>query len=177
MSMSINNLISNYAYGYQNQLRPNLDRDDNGVWSEREVKNFASDYEASTGNKLDVDKLFKDYDKNVDGSFDASEIDKIYADDALNLSALTTQQNEDGDTLSLSPESTDWMSKMSGRQWSSLIGASFNSEQASSLLSNMMPTNNSLFTLSYAITQYGAAQAQNSSGLMSSLMSGLNSSI
>lgn len=173
MSMSINSLIANYSYGYQNKLRPNLDKNDDAVWSKSEVNNFARDYEKSTGSKLDVDKLFESYDKDTDGVLGASEIESVYADDALGLSALTVQ-NQDGDKLTLSAESKDWMSSMSGKQWSSLLSASFKSEQASSLIGNMLPSNNSLFSLSYAITQYGAAQSLSSA---SSLLSNLTGSI
>ena len=174
MAMSIDNLISNYSYGYKNNLRPNLDKNSDSVWSAQEVQRFANDYEKSTGSTIDVDKLFESYDSNADGVMGASEIDSIYSDDALGLNALTTTETDDGDTLQLSDAAANWMENISDKDLYTMLGQSFQADMASSLINTMMPASNSMFTLNYAMTSYASQQALSSA---SSLFSRLNASM
>lgn len=87
MATSINSVISNYTYTYNNQMRAKLDKDDNAVWDKSELTNYAKAYNAATGKNLDVDKLMEKY-ANEDGVIDYASQEKMRKDDALGFSVL-----------------------------------------------------------------------------------------
>lgn len=123
MSLSINDVTSKYMYtnSKTGQTRLNLDTSADGVWSEREVKNYAADYEAVTGKAIDVGAVFDTYDADKSGTLDYSEYDKLLSDDALGTADLValqeaadaalgeiTSKDEDGNNAALE----DWMSSL-----------------------------------------------------------------
>lgn len=105
MAMSVGNVISNYTYTYNNQMRGTLDKDDNAAWSKEELTNYAKDYSAATGKNLDVDSLFEKY-ANEDGVIDAAGQEKMYADDALGFIALKKASDAEKEAAASSTTST-----------------------------------------------------------------------
>ena len=88
MSLAINSTVSTYTYTYQNQMRANLDKDDDGLWSRSEVQNYADSYEKATGTALDVDNIMSTY-GNTNGYISYSSQNQMAADDTLGLSKLS----------------------------------------------------------------------------------------
>lgn len=90
MSMTIDGVVNKYAYtnSRTGQTRVNLDTNADAEWSEKEVKNYAADYEAATGKALDVKAVFDRYDSDKSGTLDYSEYDAAISEDALSVSQL-----------------------------------------------------------------------------------------
>lgn len=115
MSMTVNNVLSNYTYSYAGTNRPNLDKDSDGYWSRTEVDNYAADYKSATGEDLDVGAIFEKYDENGDGRLGYNEYKGVISNDALDIGTLTSMK-EKGETSAVKPEAdktTSSTSKMS----------------------------------------------------------------
>lgn len=182
MSMSVGNVMSAYTYQNGSQLRPTLDKNSDGSWSKQEVSRYASDYKSATGTELDVDKIFDKYDSDGSGSLGVAEYESAIADDALGTKRLSELQSQQKpavttETKNDSNELGSWMDSLNSLQKNSLTRATFMAEQTSSLINSMMPANNSLSTLTYAIAQYDNAKIAASAGLSGSLSSLLDTSV
>jgi len=89
MSVSINGALSQYTYSYQNQMRVNLDKNDDAFWDKSELQAYADAYQKATGTALDVNKLIEKY-GNEDGLIDYAAQQQMYKDDALGFSKLSS---------------------------------------------------------------------------------------
>jgi len=94
LSMSVNNILSNYTYTYQSERRPILDQNYDSVWSKDEVAKYAEDYKSATGTQLDVDAIFKQYDADSSGSLEFTEYEAAADNDAFGISLLSQKQSE-----------------------------------------------------------------------------------
>ncbi len=113
MSMSVNNVLSNYTYTYQSERRPILDQNYDSVWSKDEVSKYAEDYKAATGTSLDVDAIFKQYDKDSSGALEFAEYETAADNDAFGISLLSQKQAEANSQLGSSanqPENSNGVS-------------------------------------------------------------------
>ncbi|MDR1194544.1 MAG: hypothetical protein LBK98_10360 [Peptococcaceae bacterium] len=88
MSLTVGNVVANYTYTYQNKLRPRLDKDDNGYLGKAEISNYASAYQKTTGQTLDVDKIMSTYDEDGDDRLSYREQDQMNLADALGMDNL-----------------------------------------------------------------------------------------
>lgn|GEM_PF-2004947 len=125
MSLAINSTVSTYTYTYQNQMRANLDKDDDGLWSRSEVQNYADSYEKATGTALDVDNIMSTY-GNTNGYISYSSQNQMAADDTLGLSKLSAlyQSSLSSSTTGSSSSSTSSSSSSSSTSTSSTISSS-----------------------------------------------------
>lgn len=99
MATNVNSVINSYTYTYNNQLRPKLDKDNDGTWNKSELQNYADAYKKATSKTLDVDKLIEKY-GNEDGVIDAKGQDKMWKDDALGFSVLQGAASSTSSTTS-----------------------------------------------------------------------------
>jgi hypothetical protein len=79
--------VRNFTYAYNGQLQPLLDKNNDGLWSEGELNNYAEAYNKATGRELDVAAILEKY-GNGSGAIDPTNQALMKKDDALQLKNL-----------------------------------------------------------------------------------------
>jgi len=176
MSLSVNSMLSSYTSTYNNQLYRGVDRNKDGAFSKQEVNKFAADYEESTGVKLDVEGLFKAYDVDVNGALSGEEYKKVVSDDAMGMSALYGETQEEPvaqETQSSGSSDISWLADLNLTEKNSLVQSTFRAETTGNLLNAMFGSIN-LFSMNNAIAQYTNTKMYNSAQFMNTMFSSIN---
>lgn len=185
MSMSVNDVISNYTFTYQNEMRPILDRNADGNWSKEEVNSYAADYQSATGTKLDTEAVFSKYDANSDDLLQYAEYEQASSDDAFGMSLLSQKQSEAASQLgaqaqsSLTPQASQLQlsdqSQLSEMLDSLTSSENTDTEEAVSATANMSDWLQSLNNSTRTSLVNTTVWADNTSNMLNMMLSASNS--